>query len=189
MDQHGPGAATVAGWTAANQLWDHLEREGTPERLTASGFITDRPVYLDTGYHYARYHPANPLTGAPAGWHEQQTVRTVMTDQTTWCLVSGRWLWFHHHGVMSYELTGQTSTLAFNDADPVALTGPGAWTHAVLFAYLRIGPTRWMGAEWLQEMRDGRRSALGGAVHGGPAPSSGAPAPGAPRSSRPGPGV
>ncbi|MGC4895539.1 hypothetical protein [Micromonospora sp. DT31] len=72
-------------------------------------------------------------------WREHQLARVVLTPTRTWCQTGGRWLSFHHSGVLEYHLDQHGVVLVFGDTEPLRLTGPTAWVHAVLFAYFRFG--------------------------------------------------
>ena len=68
--------------------------------------------------------------------------------------VHGTWQAYPHHRLTDYRLDGDTVVLVPAVGAPRALTGPGAWTHAVLLAYLRpVGPD-WRTAPWLTPIRD-----------------------------------
>ncbi|MET7706025.1 hypothetical protein [Micromonospora sp. NPDC005413] len=72
-------------------------------------------------------------------WREQQLTRVVLTPTRTWCYASGQWLSFDHAAVMEYHLDHQGVVLNFANSEPLRLSGPAAWAHAVLFAYFRFG--------------------------------------------------
>ncbi|BAL87756.1 hypothetical protein AMIS_25360 [Actinoplanes missouriensis 431] len=78
---------------------------------------------------------------AQTQWREHRTVRVIVTASTTWCCIDGRWLRFDHAAVMEYYLENASCVMTFPGTEPLMLTGPPAALHAVLFAYLRGGPT------------------------------------------------
>jgi hypothetical protein len=86
---------------------------------------------------------------ARAQWREIGVARVVLTATTTWCAVDGRWIAFDHEAVMEYTVQGASCVLTFADSEPLRLTGPAAWCHAVLFAYARFGPQGWRDAAFL----------------------------------------
>ncbi|SCE66474.1 hypothetical protein GA0074695_0144 [Micromonospora viridifaciens] len=72
-------------------------------------------------------------------WRDHELTRVVLTPTRTWCYSFGRWLSFDHAAVMEYHLDPHGVVLLFADTEPLRLTGPAAWLHAVLFAYFRFG--------------------------------------------------
>ncbi|WP_433386865.1 hypothetical protein [Micromonospora sp. KLBMP9576] len=100
---------------------------------------------------------------AQAQWREFAYVRVIVTSTTTWCCLSGRWLAFDHDVVLSYSIDGLNCILSFADVEPLRLSGPSIWCHAVMFAYARYGPSQWQQAPFLHPLRE--------AVHGAAGPS------------------
>jgi hypothetical protein len=96
---------------------------------------------------------------ARAQWREFAHARVVVTETTTWCSLGGRWLAFDHHAAMEYSVAGQNAVLTFADVEPLRLSGPSVWCHAVMFAYHRYGPDEWQQAPFLQPVRDAIRGA------------------------------
>ncbi|MFY1618762.1 hypothetical protein [Micromonospora sp. WMMD736] len=88
-------------------------------------------------------------------WREHQLTRVVLTPTRTWCHSSGRWLSFDHAAVMEYHLDAHGVVLLFADSEPLRLTGPAAWLHAVLFAYFRFGAPALTTATFLMPVRAG----------------------------------
>ncbi|MGC4851815.1 hypothetical protein ACLQ24_00095 [Micromonospora sp. DT4] len=86
-------------------------------------------------------------------WREHQLARVVLTPTKTWCYASGRWLSFDHAAVMEYHLDHHGVVLLFADSEPLRLTGPAAWVHAVLFAYFRFGAQALATATFLLPIR------------------------------------
>ncbi|MCI4066103.1 hypothetical protein MRQ36_27570 [Micromonospora sp. R77] len=86
-------------------------------------------------------------------WREHQVTRVVLTPTRTWCYSFGRWLSFDHAAVMGYHLESQGVVLLFADTEPLRLTGPAAWLHAVLFAYFRFGASALPTAPFLLPIR------------------------------------
>ncbi|MEV4481689.1 hypothetical protein [Micromonospora coxensis] len=72
-------------------------------------------------------------------WRDHEFTRVVLTPSRTWCYSFGRWLSFDHTAVMEYHLDPHGVVLLFADTEPLRLTGPAAWLHAVFFAYFRFG--------------------------------------------------
>lgn len=86
-------------------------------------------------------------------WRGHRFARVVVNASTTWCEVSGRWLRFDHNTVVEYRLDAdQSCILTFANVVPLRLSGPSAWCHAVLYAYLRYGAA-WQTAPFLQPIR------------------------------------
>ncbi len=86
-------------------------------------------------------------------WRGHDLARVVVDATATWCHVRGQWLRYDHTAVAGYQVTGdQSCVLTFDTIDPLRLYGPSAWCHAVLFAYLRYGPT-WQTAPFLHPVR------------------------------------
>ena len=94
---------------------------------------------------------------AASQWREHCHPRVVVTSTATWCCVNGKWLRFDHAAVVEYSLDGAACILSFTDAEPLRLTGPSAWCHAILFAYLQNGPDRWPDALFLHPIREAAR--------------------------------
>jgi len=130
------------------------------------------PVYRQRGWTLAYGPPACVLTTilirvlvhlvamctvwvrARPRWRDRRTSRVIVTDRSTWCRVgSGRWLEFVHQAVVNYEVDGSDIVMTFADAEPLRLTGPSAWLHAVIFARLRLGPQRWRNVPWLYPLQ------------------------------------
>ncbi|GAA2183490.1 hypothetical protein [Micromonospora lupini] len=86
-------------------------------------------------------------------WREQQLTRVVLTPTRTWCYASGQWLSFDHAAVMEYHLDHQSVVLIFANSEPLRLSGPAAWAHAVLFAYFRLGAQSLATAPFLMPIR------------------------------------
>ncbi len=82
-------------------------------------------------------------------WRNRVAARTVVTPDATWCRLDGRWFAFPHGAVVDYVLDGMTIVMTFPDCAPLALTGPAAWMHAVIFARARYGDPGWQDAPWL----------------------------------------
>ena len=59
-----------------------------------------------------------------------------------------------HTALTGYWLDGDTAILHATDYAPRALTGPAAWVHAVLLAYLHPPTPDWRDAPWLDAIRD-----------------------------------
>jgi hypothetical protein len=95
-------------------------------------------------------------------WCGHDPARVVVTANTTWCQVRGRWLRFDHNAVVQYQVTAdQSCILTFGDSDipPLRLYGPSAWCHAVLYAYLRYG-TGWQNAPFLSPLQQAAQPAF-----------------------------
>ncbi|PSK66701.1 hypothetical protein B0E53_01342 [Micromonospora sp. MH33] len=86
-------------------------------------------------------------------WREHQPTRMVLTPTRTWCHSFGRWLSFDHAAVREYHLDAHGVVLLFADSEPLRLTGPAAWLHAVLFAYFRFGAQALTTATFLLPIR------------------------------------
>lgn len=90
-------------------------------------------------------------------WRGHRPARVVVTAPSTWCRIGSGWLRFDHTAVLDYRLDGEQScVLGFVDAVPLRLSGPSAWCHAVLYAYLRYGPG-WQTAPFLHPLRPATR--------------------------------
>jgi hypothetical protein len=181
--------ALQQGWQAAIQLYLHLSAGGAPQPVRSSVMLADGPVYLDTGFQYARFYGqtveytsrstfafGSPLfvatamlAGAAANaadrrraeilaapqWREHSVVRTVLTQRSTWCSVQGRWLSFEHDAIVEYGVDPAAAACLFTffSSEPLRLQGPPAWYHAVLLAYLKLGPRNWRQAVFLDPLR------------------------------------
>jgi hypothetical protein len=86
-------------------------------------------------------------------WREMGYARTIVTPTRTWCFVQNQWIEFAHDAVMEYSIFGSSCVLTFPGTDPLRLSGPSAWCHAVLFAYFRFGPQGLVNAPFLHELR------------------------------------
>jgi hypothetical protein len=152
-----------------------------PDFLTSGSVFMDAPLLYSRFYgttvtygHNSIYTYGSPVvvTGALIGnfigntvartrarnlarpqWREFSEVRVVVTPTTTWCQVRGRWLAFEHAAVMEYTLTGPNCVMTFADTEPLRLSGPSAWCHAVMFAYARYGAQHWQDAPMLDPLR------------------------------------
>ncbi|MEV6811372.1 hypothetical protein [Micromonospora sp. NPDC051296] len=91
---------------------------------------------------------------AQAQWREFAYARVIVTETTTWCCLGGRWLAFDHHAAMEYSIAGQNVVLTFAEVEPLRLSGPSVWCHAVMFAYARYGPGQWQQAPFLHPLRE-----------------------------------
>src|SRR5207248_8970727 len=113
------------------------------------GFVAGAAVgrLIGAGIGYAR---AASLSRRQ--WRGHDLARVVVDTTATWCQVRGRWLRYDHAAVVSYQVADQSSVLTFETIDPLRLSGPSAWCHAVLFAYLRYGPG-WQSAPLLHVIR------------------------------------
>jgi len=95
-------------------------------------------------------------------WRDHAPARVLVTQTATWCQVHGAWQSFAHTDLTRYWLHPDTTTDTHTDAvvlesgqwAPRALTGPAAWTHAVLLAYLHPMGEDWRDAPWLGPVRD-----------------------------------
>jgi hypothetical protein len=126
---------------------------GSVLAVGSRAYVTGAMVGNLIGNVAARSRAANQ---ARAQWRGNTAVSVVLTPTATWCRVEGRWLQFHHAGVVEYlvDTAGPACVLTFVDANPLRLTGPYAWCHAVLFAYFRHGPQAWRDAPYLRPLRD-----------------------------------
>ncbi|MEV4755333.1 hypothetical protein AB0J86_09500 [Micromonospora sp. NPDC049559] len=87
-------------------------------------------------------------------WREFAYARVVVTPLTTWCCIDGRWLAFDHEAALEYVIDGPACILTFAGVEPLRLSGPSAWCHAVLYAYCRYGPSGWQQAPFLHPLRE-----------------------------------
>ncbi|WP_433529382.1 hypothetical protein ACQPYA_24215 [Micromonospora sp. CA-263727] len=94
-------------------------------------------------------------------WREFAYARVVLTATTTWCSLGGRWLAFDHGAAVEYSINGPNAVLSFADVEPLRLTGPSVWCHAVMFAYARYGPGQWQQAPFLHPLREAVHSLAG----------------------------
>ncbi|MFY1702881.1 hypothetical protein ACN28G_14225 [Micromonospora sp. WMMA1923] len=102
----------------------------------SAAFVTGALLANAIGNSNARSRAARL---ASPQWRDHELTRVVVTPTRTWCYSYGRWLAFHHTGVLEYHLDPHGVVLLFADTEPLRLTGPAAWLHAVLFAYFRSG--------------------------------------------------
>ncbi|MFD6661146.1 hypothetical protein ACFWDK_02070 [Micromonospora chalcea] len=96
-------------------------------------------------------------------WREHQLTRVMLTPTRTWCHSFGRWLSFDHAGVLEYHLDHHGVVLFFADTEPLRLTGPAAWVHAVFFAYFRFGASALNTVPFLMPLRAATSSAVSAA--------------------------
>jgi len=87
-------------------------------------------------------------------WRDHVPGRLLVSDHATWCQVRGGWQAYPHAALTGYWLDGDTAILDSPHWAPRALTGPAAWTHAVLLAWLRPPAPDWRDAAWLTSVRD-----------------------------------
>ncbi|WP_052503942.1 hypothetical protein [Micromonospora haikouensis] len=102
----------------------------------SAAFVTGALLANAVGNSNARSRAARL---ASPQWRDHELTRVVLTPTRTWCYSFGRWLSFEHTAVMEYHLDPHGVVLLFADTEPLRLTGPAAWLHAVLFAYFRFG--------------------------------------------------
>ncbi|WP_349879519.1 hypothetical protein ABIH81_06770 [Micromonospora sp. HUAS YX12] len=113
-------------------------------------FVTGALLANAVGNSNARSRAARM---ASPQWRDHELTRVVLTPTRTWCYSFGRWLSFDHTAVMEYHLDPHGVVLLFADTEPLRLTGPGAWLHAVLFAYFRFGAPALTTATFLLPIR------------------------------------
>ncbi|MEV4821863.1 hypothetical protein [Micromonospora sp. NPDC049274] len=89
-------------------------------------------------------------------WRDHELTRVVLTPSRTWCYSFGRWLSFDHTGVIEYHLDAHGVVLLFADSEPLRLSGPAAWLHAIFFAYFRFGAPALTTATFLLPIRAGQ---------------------------------
>ncbi|MEV6922943.1 hypothetical protein AB0M46_00315 [Dactylosporangium sp. NPDC051485] len=153
-----PGAGTVymdvpfrfARWFAAEVTYE----PGNMVAVGSPGFVAGAAVgrLIGTSIGYAR---AASLSRRQ--WRGHDLARVVVDPNATWCQVRGRWLRYDHTAVAGYQMVAdQSCVLTFETIDPLRLSGPSAWCHAVLFAYLRYG-TAWQTAPFLLPVREAAR--------------------------------
>ncbi|MDM4719595.1 hypothetical protein QTQ03_08325 [Micromonospora sp. WMMA1363] len=118
-------------------------------------FVTGSVVGDMIGNSVARSRAASL---AQPQWREFTYARVVVTPTTTWCSLGGRWLAFDHDAAMEYTIDGPNCVLTFAEVEPLRLSGPSAWHHAVMFAYARYGPAQWQDAPFLHPLREAARS-------------------------------
>ena len=102
----------------------------------------------------ARRAAEQAAAAAAPQWRDHTPARLLMTAEATWCQIHDTWQAYPHHRLVDYRLDGDTAVLVPQGCAPRALTGPGAWAHAVLLAYFRpVGPD-WRTAPWLAPIRE-----------------------------------
>jgi hypothetical protein len=149
-----PAAGTVymdvpfrfARWFGANVTY----QPGGMVAVGPPGFVAGAAVgrLIGTSIGYAQ---AASLSRRQ--WRGHDLARVVVDATATWCQVRGRWLRYDHTAVVAYQVADQSSVLTFKAIDPLRLSGPSAWCHAVLFAYLRYGAA-WQSAPFLHPVRE-----------------------------------
>jgi hypothetical protein len=87
-------------------------------------------------------------------WRDHTDIRVLVTTDATWCCIHGTWQAHPHTALTGYWLDGDTAILHATEYAPRALTGPAAWVHAVLLAYLHPPTPDWRHAPWLDAIRD-----------------------------------
>ena len=86
-------------------------------------------------------------------WLDHGVLRFFVTPTATWCGRGNDWRQFAHSAITGYELDSEACSIALTDAPPLRLTGPGAWSHAVLVAYWRYGADGLLQAPFLEPVR------------------------------------
>ena len=90
-------------------------------------------------------------------WRDHAPARVLVTEEATWVRVHGAWQAYPHAAIVEYHLDGETAVFTAAGTAPRALSGPAAWAHAVLLAYLHPAITPWQAAPWLAPIRDAAR--------------------------------
>ena len=107
----------------------------------------------------ARRAAAHAEALAAPQWRDPRPALLALTPTATWCRLdhpggrSGVWHAFAHTDLAGYHLDGDTAILLPHASAPRALTGPAAWAHAVLLAYLHPPTPDWREAPWLAPIR------------------------------------
>jgi hypothetical protein len=72
-------------------------------------------------------------------WRSAPLGCAVVTNQSLWCHVNYRWVYFDHAAITGYDLRDHALTLSFTSAVPLKLTGSWAPWIAVAIAHFRYG--------------------------------------------------
>jgi hypothetical protein len=86
-------------------------------------------------------------------WQDHGFLRFLVTSTATWCRCGNDWRHFAHSAVTGYQISSQACSIGLADAPSLRLSGPGVWSHAVLFGYWRCGADGLQQAPFLEQVR------------------------------------